>query len=100
MAFNPLCRAQLKLNDSTILELGDLIFCQHALIGRGMCIIHTSVKASQSNDPWPGKLLIVKFSFTPKAQTAEGEILNGIINLAKSNDEHHWVLDHLPEVLY
>jgi hypothetical protein len=42
----------------------------------------------------------VKSSFTPKARTAEGDILNGIINLANSNDEHGWVLDHLPEVLH
>ena len=57
----------MNLENGTILELGDLIFRQHALIGRGTCVIRTSVKAPQSNnDPWPGKLHIVKFSFTPK----------------------------------
>ena len=97
---NPLQGAQLKLNNGTILELGGLIFRQHALIGRGTCVIRASVKTPQSNDPWSGKSLIVKFGFTLNDRMAEGNILDKITTVAKSDCVHHWVLDHLPEVLH
>ncbi|KAF8798526.1 hypothetical protein BYT27DRAFT_7150876 [Phlegmacium glaucopus] len=97
-SLKPLLGAQLLLNNDKVLELGELVFHQHALIGRGTCVIRAKVK--DANDPWASKSIIVKFSFTPDTRTPEGEILSRIASLANSHDNHKWVLNHLPEVLH
>ncbi len=95
----PLHSALLKLNNGKILELGDLVFQQHALIGRGTCVIRAKVK-EPPGDPWAGMSIIVKVSFTPVTRTSEGELLDKIVGIAKKDDPDHWVLRHLPEVLH
>lgn len=90
-----LANSTFKCSNGATLTFGKIIFRQHALIGRGTCI----VKATSNHPAWVGKSIIVKITFTPDKRLPEGEILNKIMKHAKGpNDRAR--LNHLPEVLH
>jgi hypothetical protein len=90
--------AQLELKNGKVLELNELVFHQHTLIGR-TCVIRAKVKEPDSDDVCAGKSIIVKFSFTPDTRIPEGEMLRDIVEVVEKNGED-WVLNHLLEVLH
>ncbi|KAF8177019.1 hypothetical protein BJ912DRAFT_693635 [Pholiota molesta] len=115
--------AILTLEHGTQLLLAELVFVQHALIGRGTCVVRAKVIGRCPED-WVGKEIVVKFSFTPKTRVSEELILKEIDDIAKSDKmkagdttsssdimedtdttkdhekpNQRWVLKHLPEVL-
>lgn len=93
--------ALLELEAGRKLDIGNLVFRQHALIGRGTCVLHAKSKSHPGvEDDWETKSLIVKLSFTPDTRTSEGKFLENILKVANSDEKHHWVKNHLPEVLY
>lgn len=83
---HPLRGATLKLvlpgDVDVLLRLEELVFVQHALIGRGTCVVRASV-IGNCPAAWKGKAIVVKFSFTPKGRTPEGKILRKILRIAK-----------------
>ena len=93
---------ELKLSDSTRLLLGSTIFHQHGIIGRGTCVVRArrveKGKYSGTDDAWDGPL-IVKLSWPAKSRMSENDIIQKVRNAA-NNDEHRWVLKHLPNVLH
>ncbi|CAA7263641.1 unnamed protein product [Cyclocybe aegerita] len=93
----PLHGTHLHLQNGQVLELGELIFRQHALIGRGSCVV--CGKAENSHE-WADKPLVVKFSFTPVTRISEGAMLEKIVELAKGDTENVGMLAHLPDVLH
>ncbi|KAF9474598.1 hypothetical protein BDN70DRAFT_884630 [Pholiota conissans] len=88
----------LTLNNGVVLKLGDLIFLQHALIGRGTCV--ATAEPIEAGADWKDKKIVVKFSFTPKTRTPEGVVLANIVKKVEERQEDKWMLDHLPEVLH
>ncbi|KAF9476180.1 hypothetical protein BDN70DRAFT_863614 [Pholiota conissans] len=88
----------LTLNNGAVLKLGDLIFLQHALIGRGTCV--ATAEPIEGGADWKEKKIVVKFSFTPKTRTSEGLVLANIVKKTEERQQDKWVLDHLPEVLH
>ncbi|KAF8153391.1 hypothetical protein B0H34DRAFT_103880 [Crassisporium funariophilum] len=122
---HPLRGAILTLNNGTKLLLTELVFVQHALIGRGTCVVRAKVFGNSLED-WKDKSIVVKFSFTPKTRVPEGNILAEILSIANGHSKmkagdttangdimddtdtmkdhekpnHAWVIDHLPDVLH
>jgi Fungal protein kinase len=93
---------ELLLKNGTRLKLEGTVFHQHGLIGRGTCVIRATCveKAHDADDDeaWNGPL-IVKLSWPAKSRTSEQVILEQAYKAA-GNNEHRWVLKHLPKVLY
>jgi hypothetical protein len=92
---------ELSLKNGTRLKLGETVFHQHGLIGRGTCVIRaTCVENRHGADTkvWNGPL-IVKLSWPAKSRTPEHVILEQAYKAA-DYDEHCWVLKHLPKVLH
>jgi Fungal protein kinase len=98
---NPLDGVQVKLKDDTILKLGQTVFRQHCLIGRGTFVVRARrVKKGKGPDEeaW-NRDLIVKLSWPSESRTPEHVIIEEACKLA-DNDEDRWVVKHLPKVLY
>ena len=93
----------LKLNDGTGLRLSSTIFHHHGIIGRGTCVVRAKrvekgKYGGTDDDAWDGPL-IVKLSWPAKSRMSENDIIQKARNAA-NNDEHRWVLKHLPNVLH
>jgi hypothetical protein len=63
--------------------LDELVFLQHAPIGRRTCVIRTMVVRNYY-EGWKGRSTAVGFSFTPKRRTLEGGMPSGILVIARS----------------
>ncbi|KAF8199158.1 hypothetical protein BJ912DRAFT_1139962 [Pholiota molesta] len=85
-----------------VLKLLDIVFVQHALIGRGTCVVQAEVfKGDAKAKKWGSKPFVVKFSFTPGTRISEGDLLDDITNCAKGKkNKNKSILDHLPCVLH
>jgi hypothetical protein len=92
---------ELNLRNGTRLKLGGTVFHQHGLIGRGTCVVR-AMCIEKGNDvfgkAWNGQL-IVKLSWPAKSRMSEQVIIDQARSKA-DNDEHRWVLRHLPKVLH
>ena len=94
---------ELTLSDGTRLVLGSTIYHQHGIIGRGTCVVRARrvEKGNDSgtdDDAWDGPI-IVKLSWPAKSRISENDIIEKA-RKAANNDEHRWVLRHLPRVLH
>jgi Fungal protein kinase len=94
---------ELKLKDGTRLELGNTVFHQHGIIGRGTCVVRARCiekgkDHGADNDALHGPL-IVKLSWPAKSRMSENDLIQMARNAA-NNDEHRWVLKHLPNILH
>ena len=77
------------------------MFHQHGLIGQGTCVVRaTCIEKGNgvSDEAWNGQL-IVKLSWPAKSRMSEQVIIEQARSKA-DNDEHRWVLKHLPKVLH
>ncbi|PFH45845.1 hypothetical protein AMATHDRAFT_200217 [Amanita thiersii Skay4041] len=94
--------AKMKLDQELILETQNILFQQHALIGRGTCVLQVSQKSATSSFDWKDKGgLVAKLCFSPENRTSESTILNHISDMIKSDPERLGrICNHLPEVLY
>lgn len=91
----------LKLANGCVLKFNATIHQPHGLIGRGTCVVGAKcIKKGPGvvDDGWDDEL-IVKFSWPAESRTAENEIIKKI-TAAADNDEHRWMLRHLPKVLH
>ncbi|KAF8512014.1 hypothetical protein BU17DRAFT_96662 [Hysterangium stoloniferum] len=81
-------------------KLQETIFRQHALIGRGTCVLR-----AVPSKPLPGqnnlvhKVVIVKLGWLSVSRAPEAKIIDSAIRAA-STSAHQWVKKHLPEVLH
>src|SRR6201999_403752 len=89
---------KLLLNNGMELVLGDIIFHQHTLIGRGTVVVRATLD-SLSHE-WFGKNLIVKFSYAAETRSAEAAIIDHAWTVAESDEDYAWVRNHLPRVLH
>jgi hypothetical protein len=92
---------ELNLRNGTRLRLGSTVFHQHGLIGRGTCVVRAACIEKGNGvfgKAWNGQL-IVKLSWPAKSRMSEQVIIEQARSKA-DNDEHHWVLKHLPKVLH
>jgi hypothetical protein len=92
---------ELKLCNGTLLRLGGTVFHRHGLIGRGTCVVRaTCIKMGDGVDSeaWNNGL-IVKLSWPAKFRVSEQVMIEQARSKA-NNDEHRWVLNHLPKVLH
>ncbi|KAJ7712219.1 hypothetical protein B0H16DRAFT_1437217 [Mycena metata] len=88
----------LQLTNGWMLEFGATVFEAHGLIGRGTCVVHATVIASTDRQNI-GKLVIVKWSWSPRTRTQEASIIKAATTRANETGDT-WVLDHLPIVLH
>lgn len=98
---------ELKLANGYVLELGEEVFHQHALIGRGTCVVKAIIKPppgqrvvddAAEKQGWT-KPLVVKFSFGASSRAEkESEIVRKLRGLALKQDRE--MLNHLPNILY
>ena len=103
---NPLHRTdifdglELNLRNGTRLRLNSTMFHQHGLIGRGCVVRATCIEKEMgsSGEAWNGQL-IVKLSWPAMSRMSEQVIIEQARSNA-DNDEHRWVLKHLPKVLH
>ncbi|KAF8268560.1 hypothetical protein EI94DRAFT_1138878 [Lactarius quietus] len=93
---------KLALSDGTNLLLGNTIYHQHGIIGRGTCVVQAKYirgsGASGDDDSWV-RSLVVKLSWPAKSRIAENDLIAKARKVA-NHDEHRWVLKHLPKVLH
>ena len=92
---------ELNLCNGSRLRLGGTVFHQHSLIGRGTCVVRaTCIEKGNGvcGEAWNGQL-IVKLSWPAKSRMSEQLIIEQARSKA-DNDEHRWVLKHLPKVLH
>lgn len=99
--------SELKLDNGYTLVLGEAIFHQHALIGRGTCVVKATLKsvpqvakagAADDLDQW-NKPLIVKFSYgVASRKEREFDIIERLCELA--DKEGGKMLKHLPHALH
>ncbi|PFH45181.1 hypothetical protein AMATHDRAFT_162234, partial [Amanita thiersii Skay4041] len=87
----------LQLGNETTLELKSILSRQHALLGRGTCVIQASGPEDWTNKY--GSNLVAKISFPPAITKPEGEILQAIIDIAKKKKQL-WVLNRLPDYIH
>ncbi|KAJ7447074.1 hypothetical protein B0H11DRAFT_2290249 [Mycena galericulata] len=89
----------LKLGHGWELELGEIIFQAHGLIGRGTTVVHAKVKSSPPGGvPNDVKDVVVKWNWSPKSRTAEADIVAVARKWAEQDDPS--MLAHLPNILY
>ncbi len=72
--------------------LKDIVFRQPGLIGRSTCV----VAARRSTDD---KHFVVKFSCPARTRATEMELIQKARVCAESDEEHAWVLSHLPNMV-
>ncbi|KAF8274785.1 hypothetical protein EI94DRAFT_1713047, partial [Lactarius quietus] len=93
---------KLTLSDGTSLLLGNIIYYQRSIIGRGTCVIRAKYipgSGTRSDDNnWVGSL-IVKLSWPAKSRISESDLIAKARNAA-NHDKHRWVLKHLPKVMH
>jgi hypothetical protein len=77
---------------NTNVQLADIVFQSHGLIGRGTCVVRAHPVADASTT------VILKFSWPAKSRTSEAVILKTVIEFATQNTET-WAHNHLPKVL-
>lgn len=66
--------------------------------GRGNIVIQVKCVNILGTQEWTD-VFIIKIGFPSESREAETNLLPTALNVA-NNDEHKWVLQHLPEVLY
>ena len=91
------------MNDGALLELGSTISYRHGIIGRGTCVARARCIEKEKDhdiddDAWDGPIT-VKLSCPAKSRMSDNDITQNARNAA-NNDEHHWVLKQLPNVLH
>ncbi|PFH45366.1 hypothetical protein AMATHDRAFT_184632 [Amanita thiersii Skay4041] len=93
--------ARLNLANGLILEAQQILFQQHALIGRGTCVLQVTKSAPSSLD-WTNKgRLVAKLCFSPQTRTSEWTILKRVFDMIKSDPERlGWIRNHIPVVLH
>lgn len=82
---------------SIVVTLGSLIAQEAGIIGRSTCVFQGE------SEEWPDKQLVVKMSWPNKDRTSEAAFLKAAKAAAEKAAEpgkRHWVLDHLPDLLY
>lgn len=98
-------KSDLVLNNGYTLTLGEQVFHQHALIGRGTCVVKARLKSAPrgastgaANNQW-SKPLIVKFSYGATSRTEkEADIILKLRRLASDEDKE--MLKYLPNFLH
>ncbi|PFH47094.1 hypothetical protein AMATHDRAFT_7078 [Amanita thiersii Skay4041] len=88
-----------KPNNNVVPTLGDIVSYQHALIGRGTCVVHIGHAAVLPGVIWntDGWKVVMKLSFSPVTRTRECDIMQGIIDSAGNNRD---ILNHFPEIIH
>jgi serine/threonine protein kinase len=76
--------------DGMTLELGEMVYRAHGIIGRGTTVIKAKLE---------GKDVIVKLSFPGKSRTPEDELVEDARQTAMDSAEHQWALNHLPNII-
>jgi hypothetical protein len=90
----------LKIPGFMDLTLQQTIFRQHALIGRGTCVLRAlPSKLLRGENHSVHKVVIVKLGWLSISREPEYKIIRRAIQAA-STPGHQWVKKHLPEVLY
>ncbi|KAK0218288.1 hypothetical protein EDD85DRAFT_867011 [Armillaria nabsnona] len=89
----------LKKADGTpvVLTLGKIIFRQPGIIGRDTCVVEAT---AEDCEEWKGMETVVKISWQAKSRPSEKDFMNDVKNAVdKDGASHHWVADHLPNIL-
>ena len=99
----------IRLPGCPSLTLKNTIFRQHALIGRGTCVLWAipsepvgcvfDVEPSQTVKWSNHSVVVVKLGWVTQSRKSEASIIDLAIKSA-SIQKHEWVKNHLPEVLY
>ncbi|KAK0204451.1 hypothetical protein DFS33DRAFT_1259375 [Desarmillaria ectypa] len=83
-----------------VLTLGKIIFRQPGIIGRDTCVVEAT---AEDCEEWKGMETVVKISWQAKSRPSETDFMNDVKNavdkLSKDGTSHHWVSDHLPNIL-
>lgn len=91
-----LASSSLRCGDvNATLNLGEVIFRQHAIIGRGTCVVRVTSNVEAWNTV--AHLLVLKISFKPRGRIAEGKRLSDIHDFIKKHSDHEHIRKHLPE---
>lgn len=88
--YQPFFGATLKLSNGLTLLLDELLYWQHALIGRGTCVVRAKLKSDDVGHNWHNKKLVVKLTFTPETREAERDILSYIMNKTDFTEHEDW----------
>lgn len=90
----------LELKNGVVLALGQTVFHQHGLIGRGTCVLRAKClkKPPNAAEEWDENL-IVKLSWPSKKRLPEPDIIAAIRQGAVEANEARF-LNHLPNVLH
>ncbi|KAK7464460.1 hypothetical protein VKT23_006630 [Stygiomarasmius scandens] len=89
------CR--LFLDAKTELELENVVYRAHGIIGRGSTVI----KAKRIQGEWEDQEVIVKISFPGEGRQGEDELVAKAAKTAKDlGKDHAWAEDHLPTILW
>lgn len=107
VSYNQFDGYTLSLKTGDVLRLGNTLYRQHGLIGRGTCVIETHLdkKDERTTVKWSDKAkekgyLIVKTSWPAKTRKPEREFLQRVYDLVNANKDHSWVLKHLPTLVH
>ncbi|KAJ3992304.1 hypothetical protein F5050DRAFT_1579789 [Lentinula boryana] len=81
-------------------HLKRVLFCSHGIIGRGTIVIRVECACvgCGSHCDWAGKNIVLKLSFPGETQVSEQTFMDRCREMAQ--DEHVWVLDHLPSIYW
>jgi hypothetical protein len=87
---------QIKLKGitDTTLQLEEILYQNHGLIGRGTTVL----SATSLSERWKGEPLIVKLSYPPTSRMSEKSILDSA--LEKAVGQYQEMRNHLPEILH
>jgi hypothetical protein len=85
------------------LILGNIVYQQHGIIGRGTLVVQAELAKHEADAPVHGPLkdqsMIVKISWPPATRDPEYLIIRSACQKASEMLEDVWVLDHLPNLL-
>lgn len=101
---------ELKLKNGLVLTLGETLFRQHTIIGRGTTTIIAKVKnpvelgnvpdlSGDEHTIWEGEV-VVKFSWPARSRTPEAVFVNDARRVAQQLEGGQKFLNHLPKILY
>lgn len=89
------------LDDGVVVEVIDVLYRPHGVIGRGNIVVRVKCVKISGAQAWirVNDVFIVKIGDPSESREAETNLIQTAVNAAK-DDEHKWVLNHLPHVLY
>jgi hypothetical protein len=83
-----------------VLPLGETLFFQHGIIGRGCYVLEAKVENAPTLPIKFGTVCVVKITRLATSRSLDSVIIEGACKLPTTSKDHAWALRHPPKLLH